>query len=250
MNPYIFREYDIRGVVEDDFPDEVVELLGKGLGTYFHEKKARILALSGDIRLSTPHLKSILSKGLLSTGIDIIDLGIVPTPVNYYSMFTLPIDGAIQITGSHNPANMNGFKISLNQKAVFGDQIQSIKKIIEKGVFANGKGRLSETSLLEDYKQMIVSKIQLARPMKIAMDCGNGSAALTGPEIFKKIGCQVTELYCDVDGRFPNHHPDPTVPKNLKDLIAEVQKGGYDFGVAFDGDADRIGVVDDLGQII
>lgn len=250
MNPYIFREYDIRGVVEDDFPDEVVELLGKGLGTYFHEKKARTLALSGDIRLSTPHLKSILSKGLLSTGIDIIDLGIVPTPVNYYSMFTLPIDGAIQITGSHNPANMNGFKISLNQKAVFGDQIQSIKKIIEKGVFANGKGRLSETSLLEDYKQMIVSKIQLARPMKIAMDCGNGSAALTGPEIFKKIGCQVTELYCDVDGRFPNHHPDPTVPKNLKDLIAEVQKGGYDFGVAFDGDADRIGVVDDLGQII
>jgi len=250
MNPYIFREYDIRGVVEEDFPDEVVELLGRGIGTYFREKKAHQITLSGDIRLSTPHLKSVLAKGLVSTGLDVIDLGIVPTPVNYYSMFTLPVDGAIQITGSHNPANMNGFKISLDQKAVFGEQIQSIKRIIEKGVFSMGNGKLSATSLLEDYKQMIISKIQLERPLKIAMDCGNGCAALTGPEIFKKIGCQVTELYCNVDGRFPNHHPDPTVTKNLQDLIAEVQKGGYDFGVAFDGDADRIGVVDDLGQII
>ena len=250
MNPYIFREYDIRGVVADDFPDEAVELLGKGIGTYFREKDAKTISLSGDIRLSTPHLKSILTKGLLSTGIDIIDLGIVPTPVNYYSMYVLPVDGAIQITGSHNPPDMNGFKISLDKKAVFGEQIQHIKNIIEKGVFAVGAGKVSEKSLLEEYKQMIISKIQLARPLKIAMDCGNGAASLTAPEIFKKIGCQVTELYCEVDGRFPNHHPDPTVPKNLKDLIAEVQKGGYDFGVAFDGDADRIGVVDDLGQII
>ena len=250
MNPYIFREYDIRGVVADDFTDEVVELLGKGIGTYFREKDAKTISLSGDIRLSTPHLKSILTKGLLSTGIDIIDLGIVPTPVNYYSMYVLPVDGAIQITGSHNPPDMNGFKISLDKKAVFGDQIQHIKNIIEKGVFAVGAGKVSEKSLLEEYKQMIISKIQLARPLKIAMDCGNGAASLTAPEIFKKIGCCVTELFCEVDGRFPNHHPDPTVPKNLKDLIAEVQRGDYDFGVAFDGDADRIGVVDDLGQII
>jgi len=250
MNPYIFREYDIRGIVAEDFPDEVVELLGKGMGTYFREHKARTIALSGDIRLSTPHLKRVLARGLLSTGIDIIDLGIVPTPVNYYSMYTLPVEGAIQITGSHNPANMNGFKISHEQKAVFGDQIQYIKSIIEKGEFARGSGKMSEKELLEEYKQMIISKVKLARPLKIAMDCGNGAGSLTGPEIFREIGCDVTELYCDVDGRFPNHHPDPTVTKNLKDLIAEVQKGGYDFGVAFDGDADRIGVVDDKGQII
>jgi len=250
MNPYIFREYDIRGVVADDFPDEVVELLGRGMGTYFREHKAHTVALSGDIRLSTPHLKTVLAKGLMSTGIDIIDLGIVPTPVNYFSMYTLPVDGAIQITGSHNPANMNGFKVSLDQKAVFGDQIQYIKSIIEKGVFAVGAGKLRAKELLEEYKQMIISKIKLARPLKIAMDCGNGAGSLTGPEIFREIGCDVTELYCDVDGRFPNHHPDPTVAKNLKDLIAEIQKGGYDFGVAFDGDADRIGVVDDRGQII
>jgi len=250
MNPYIFREYDIRGIVAEDFPDEVVELLGKGMGTYFREHKARTIALSGDIRLSTPHLKRVLARGLLSTGIDIIDLGIVPTPVNYYSMYTLPVEGAIQITGSHNPANMNGFKISHEQKAVFGDQIQYIKSIIEKGEFARGSGKMSEKELLEEYKQMIISKVKLARPLKIAMDCGNGAGSLTGPEIFREIGCDVTELYCNVDGRFPNHHPDPTVTKNLKDLIAEVQKGGYDFGVAFDGDADRIGVVDDKGQII
>jgi phosphomannomutase/phosphoglucomutase len=250
MNPYIFREYDIRGIVAEDFPDEVVELLGKGMGTYFREYKARTIALSGDIRLSTPHLKRVLARGILSTGIDIIDLGIVPTPVNYYSMYTLPVDGAIQITGSHNPANMNGFKISHEQKAVFGDQIQYIKSIIEKGEFARGSGKMSAKELLEEYKQMIISKVKLARPLKIAMDCGNGAGSLTGPEIFREIGCDVTELYCNVDGRFPNHHPDPTVTKNLKDLIAEVQKGGYDFGVAFDGDADRIGVVDDKGQII
>jgi len=250
MNPYIFREYDIRGIVADDFPDEVVELLGKGFGTYFRENNARTVALSGDIRLSTPHLKSVLAKGLLSTGIDIIDLGIVPTPVNYYSMYTLPVDGAIQITGSHNPANMNGFKISMDKKAVFGQQIQYIKSIIEKGVFAQGAGKISEKALLEEYKDMIVSKVSLDRPIRIAMDCGNGAGALTGPEILRRIGCEITELFCDVDGRFPNHHPDPTVAKNLNDLIAEVKKGGYDFGVAFDGDADRIGVVDDLGQII
>jgi phosphomannomutase/phosphoglucomutase len=250
MNPYIFREYDIRGIVAEDFPDEVVELLGKGMGTYFREHKARSIALSGDIRLSTPHLKAVLAKGLLSTGLDIVDLGIVPTPVNYYSMYTLRVDGAVQITGSHNPANMNGFKVSLEQKAVFGDQIQAIRQIIEKGEFATGSGTLSTKELLEEYKQMIISKIKLARPLKIAMDCGNGAAALTAPEIFRAIGCDVKELYCDVDGRFPNHHPDPTVPKNLTDLIATVQEGGYDFGVSFDGDADRIGVVDDRGEII
>jgi phosphomannomutase/phosphoglucomutase len=225
----------------------VRELQGKGMGNYFREYKLADCLMGTPA--STPHM-SVFGQGILSTGIDIIDLGIVPTPVNYYSMYTLPVEGAIQITGSHNPANMNGFKISHEQKAVFGDQIQYIKSIIEKGEFARGSGKMSEKELLEEYKQMIISKVKLARPLKIAMDCGNGAGSLTGPEIFREIGCDVTELYCNVDGRFPNHHPDPTVTKNLKDLIAEVQKGGYDFGVAFDGDADRIGGVDDKGQII
>ncbi len=250
MNPYIFREYDIRGVVAEDFNDEVVECLGKGIGTYVRSLGGHSVTLSGDVRLSTPHLKEVLSRGLLATGVDIVDIGIVPTPVNYYSMYVLPVDGAIQITGSHNPPNMNGFKISYDRQAVYGQQIQAIKAIIDRGDFAQGTGKISYQSLLEQYKDMVVGKIKLARPVRIAMDCGNGAGALTAPEIFRRIGCQVTELFCTVDGNFPNHHPDPTVPKNLATLIKEVQKGGYECGLAFDGDADRIGVVDDRGEII
>lgn len=250
MNSYIFRKYDIRGVVDEDFPDEFVELLGKGIGTYIRNKGGRKVTLSGDVRFSSPPLKKVLSKGLLSTGVDIIDIGIVPTPVNYFSMFLLPVDGAIQITGSHNPPNMNGFKLTYQKQAVYGDQIQAIRKIIESGKFTEGKGRTEKMQILEDYKKMILSKIKLHRPIKIVMDCGNATACMVAPEIFKKLGCEVTELFCTIDGSFPNHHPDPTVPKNLTQLIAEVKKGGYDFGVAFDGDADRIGVVDNRGEII
>ncbi len=250
MNPYVFREYDIRGVVAEDFPEEIVELLGKGIGTFMRQKGGQTVTLSGDIRLSTPQLKTALARGLLSTGIDIIDIGIVPTPVNYYSMYILPVDGAIQITGSHNPANMNGFKISFDKQAVYGAEIQQIRQIIESNQFARGAGKYQTRDILPDYKQMLLSKIRLARPLKVAMDCGNGAAALTAPEIFRALGCQLTELYCTVDGNFPHHHPDPTVKKNLTDLIATVKQGGYDFGVAFDGDADRIGVLDDQGEII
>jgi len=250
VNPYVFREYDIRGIVEQDFPDADVELLGKGIGTYIKEKGGDILTISGDVRLSTPNLKKMLAKGLLSTGVNLIDIGIIPTPVNYFSMYFLPIDGAIQITGSHNPADMNGFKVTYRKQAVYGAQIQKIRQIIESGNFTTGEGVMNKKSILEDYKKMLLSKIKLDRPVKIAMDCGNATACMVAPEVFKKFGCEVTELFCTIDGSFPNHHPDPTVPKNLTQLIAEVQKGGYDFGVAFDGDADRIGVVDDRGGII
>jgi len=250
MNPYIFREYDIRGVVAEDFPDEVVDALGKAYGSYAVEKGGSQIAVSGDIRESTPHLKEVFIAGVLSTGISVIDLGIVPTPTNYYSMFALPVDGAVQITGSHNPANMNGFKMSYQKQAVYGQDIQYLKSLIEEQKFASGEGQLKQQDLLEAYKEMVLSKIHLERPVRVAMDCGNAAACLAAPELFRKIGCEVTELYCEVDGRFPNHHPDPTVKKNLTDLIAEVRKGGYDFGVAFDGDADRIGVIDDQGQII
>ena len=250
MNPYIFREYDIRGVVENDFQDDVVELLGRGFGSYVREKGGKIISLSGDVRLSTSHLLEIFARGVLSTGTNVIDLGIVPTPANYYSMFVLPIDGAVQITGSHNPPDMNGFKLSYDKQAVYGKEIQYIKSIIEQRKFVTGKGKLDQRGILDDYKKMVISKIKIERPVKIAMDCGNATACLAAPEIFSKLGCELTELYCDVDGSFPNHHPDPTVKKNLVELIKEVKKGDYDFGVAFDGDADRIGVIDNEGEII
>lgn len=250
MNPYIFREYDIRGIVAEDFPEDVVVMLGKAFGTYVREKGGKTLSLSGDVRLSTPMLKKAFAKGLLSTGIDVIDVGIVPTPVNYYSMFTLNVDGAVQITGSHNPSNMNGIKLSYDQKAVYGKDIQYLKSLIESNKFAKGKGQFSEKEILEEYKQMVISKIKLERPVRIVMDSGNATACLAAPEIYKAIGCEVTELFSDVDGSFPNHHPDPTVAKNLVDMIAEVKKGGYDFGIAFDGDADRVGIVDNNGEII
>ena len=250
MNPYIFREYDIRGVVAEDFPEDVVILLGKAFGTYVREKGGKTLSLSGDVRLSTPTLKKAFAKGLLSTGVDVIDVGIVPTPVNYYSMFTLDVDGAVQITGSHNPSNMNGIKLSYDKKAVYGKDIQYLKSLIESETFTRGEGHFSEKEILEEYKQMVISKIKLERPVKVVMDCGNATAGLAAPEIFKAIGCDVTELFSDVDGSFPNHHPDPTVAKNLAAMIAEVKKGGYDFGIAFDGDADRVGIVDNKGKII
>ncbi len=250
MNPYIFREYDIRGVVIEDFTDDVVENLGKGYGTWLKNRGGKNISLSGDVRLTTPHLKEKFTEGVLSTGVDVIDIGILPTPVNYYSMYVLKIDGAVQITGSHNPSNMNGFKLSFKKGSVYGQEIQNIRKIIESGEFATGKGTRTEQSILEQYKKEIVPKIKLEKPIKIVMDCGNGCACLAAPEMFKKMGVEVTELYCDADGSFPNHHPDPTVAEYIKDMIKTVKDGDYDCGIAFDGDADRIGLVDNNGKIV
>ena len=250
MNQYIFREYDIRGVVAEDFTDDVVINLGKGFGTLIKEKGAKKISVSGDVRLTTPHLIEKFTEGVLSTGIDVVDLGILPTPVNYYSMYKLDIDGACQITGSHNPPEMNGFKLSFQKGSVFGEEIQEIKNIILKGNFASGQGSRTEKEILEQYKEELVSKVKLEKPMKIVMDCGNGCGCLAAPEVFEKVGIEMTQLYCDADGTFPNHHPDPTVEKYIADMIAEVKKGGYDCGIAFDGDADRIGVIDDKGRIV
>ena len=250
MNPYIFREYDIRGVVERDFPDEVVSKIGKAFGTYVRERGGSAITVSGDVRTTTPRLKELFTGGVLSTGVNVIDIGIVPTPVNYYSMFVLPVDGAVQITGSHNPPDMNGFKLSYGKRAVYGKDIQYLKKLVEDGQFEKGQGKFSEEELLNSYIDMVVSKIKLERKLKVAMDCGNGAACLAAPEIFKRLGIKLKELYCTVDGTFPNHHPDPTVLENLNDLVKEVKGGEYDFGVAYDGDADRIGIVDDEGSVI
>ena len=250
LNQYIFREYDIRGKVSDDFPPEVVEALGKGFGTYIKRGGGQEIALSGDIRLTTPDLMEQFKTGMLSTGVDVINIGILPTPANYYSMFSLGVAGAVQITGSHNPPEFNGFKLSRDKKAVFGEAIQEIRVIIEKEDYETGEGAEASYDILTKYKRMIASKIDIKKRMKVVMDCGNAAGAICAPEIFKNLNVDLTELYCDVDGTFPNHHPDPTVKENLVDLIDLVKKGSYDIGLAFDGDADRVGVVDETGDIV
>ena len=250
INKYIFREYDIRGKVADDFPPDVVENLGKGFGSLVKRAGGQEISLSGDVRLTTPNLIEQFKTGLLSTGVDVINIGILPTPVNYFSMFELGVFGAVQITGSHNPPEFNGFKLSMERKAVFGEQIQDIRAIIEKEDYETGEGSEVMHNLKAVYKKMILDKINIERPIKVVMDCGNAAGAILAPDIFKDMNVELTELFCDIDGTFPNHHPDPTVKENLVDLIALMKTGEYDIGVAFDGDADRVGVVDEMGEII
>ena len=250
INPYIFREYDIRGKVKEDFPERVVTKLGKAFGTFVKRSGGQEVALSGDVRITTPDLMNYFKSGILSTGVDVINLGNIPTPVNYYSMFHLGVYGAVQITGSHNPPEFNGFKFSLNKKAFFGKDIQALYHLIDKNDYEEGKGTEARYKILPKYKEMILEKISIERPMKVVMDCGNAAGGINGPSIFKALGIELKELFCEPDGTFPNHHPDPTVKENLKDLIDLMKLGNHDIGIAFDGDADRVGVVDETGDII
>ena len=250
INPYIFREYDIRGKVVEDFPPEIVVLLGRSFGTLVKRSGGREIAISGDIRLTTPDLINYFKEGVMSTGVDVINIGIVPTPVNYYSLFKLDVAASVQITGSHNPPEFNGFKLSLHKKPVYGEQIQLIKNFIDKLDFDVGEGSETRYKILPDYHSMIKSKINIDKEMKVVMDCGNAAGCINAPIIFKDLGIKLKELYCEPDGSFPNHHPDPTVEENLKDLVNEMKTGDYDVGIAFDGDADRLGVVDETGEII
>ena len=249
-NPYIFREYDIRGKVKEDFPQHVVEKLGKAFGTFIRRAGGKEIALSGDIRLTTPDLMKFFKDGVISTGVDVIKLGILPTPVNYFSMFHLGVYGSVQITGSHNPPEFNGFKMSIDKKAFYGENIQNLYHIIEKMDFEIGEGIETTYKILPYYNKMINDKINIEKPIKLVMDCGNAAGCINGPEVFKSLGVEIKELFCNPDGLFPNHHPDPTVEENLQDLISEVKNGEYDLGIAFDGDADRIGLVDETGDII
>ena len=250
MNPYIFRKYDIRGIVETDFTPDVVTDLGRAFGTYVKRYGGDRVSISGDVRLTTPRLMNNFADGLLETGITVLDMGIVPTPANYFSMFHLDVDGAVQITGSHNPPEFNGFKISYKQSAFYGDQIQYLKELIESKNYEMGDGKMEEVDIMNPYKLMLREKIQLDKPMKAVIDCGNAAGCLTAPQIFKEMGIETKELFCDVDGTFPNHHPDPTEDHNLLDLVNEMKSGEYDFGVAYDGDADRVIAVDENGRII
>ena len=250
LNESIFREYDIRGIVKEDFPKEVVEKLGKAFGTYILRNDGKTISVSGDIRESSPTLKKYFISGILSTGANVINIGMLPTPVNYFSMYHLNVDAAIQITGSHNPNEFNGFKFSCKNESFYGNKIQLLKKMILENDFIEGQGTLNTQDIIDDYIQMLVSKISIDKKLKVIVDSGNACGCITVPQTLKKLGVHVEELYCDIDSSFPNHHPDPTVDSNLIDIINKIKNENYDLGMAFDGDADRIVVIDEKGEVI
>lgn len=250
INPYIFREYDIRGVVDKDLTDDAVYLLGKGFGSYFLKHKAKKVSIGGDIRLSTERFRQQLINGLRSTGVDVVDIGPVPTPVQYFSMHHLDVDAGVMITGSHNPPDYNGFKVTMFNAPVYGEMIQEIRRIIEAEDFSLGQGDYKKSDLKETYIEYIKKDIRIERPLKVVLDSGNGAASLVAHKLFKEMGVETVDLFDTPDGHFPNHHPDPTVEDNIQELIKTVRKQGADFGVGYDGDGDRIGVVDEQGHII
>ena len=246
----LFREYDIRGVVDKDFTEEAVSLIGKAFGTLVRRNGGSFITCGRDGRLHSERLEKALTEGLNAAGVDVVDIGQCPTPVLYFSLFRLESHGGIQITGSHNPPEYNGLKMCLGRETIHGGRIQELYEIIEENVFAKGSGNVKKYDILPDYLSYLKENIKIARPVRVILDCGNGAAALTAPAAFKEAGCKVTSLYCTVDGRFPNHHPDPTVLENLKDLKEVVVGEGAELGIAFDGDGDRIGVVDERGEVI
>lgn len=251
LNPTIFREYDIRGIADKDLLDDSVTLLGKGIGTFLKRKGAKKMVVGRDVRLSSQRLRNALIKGLNSTGVDVTDIGVCLTPINYFGILHLDADGGVMITGSHNPIDYNGFKISAKGVVpVFGEQIQQIKEIIAAGDFESGSGSVSERDVFPEYIAMIKSKLKFDRKLKIVVDAGNGTGGLVGPQLWRDLGCEVVEIYCEPDGRFPNHLPDPTVLKYVVDLQKKVLEVGADVGIGYDGDTDRVGLIDEKGRMI
>jgi len=250
LNEKIFREYDIRGVADRDLPHNVVSKLGRAIGSYVKRKGGKTLTVGRDCRISSDRIRQSLIDALLSTGVNVIDIGLVPTPLLYFSVFELNSDGGIMITGSHNPPEHNGFKICVGKTTIHGEEIQYLKQIVQKDSYESGKGTLSEKDIKPLYTSMILKNIKHPLNLKVCVDSGNGMGGMIGPEIFRKLGCEVVELFSDLDGRFPNHHPDPTVIENLSFLAEKVKQTNAVVGIGFDGDADRIGVVDPSGKPI
>jgi phosphomannomutase / phosphoglucomutase len=250
LSPTIFKAYDIRGVVGKTLDIGVARKIGQAFGTAARIRGEQTVVIGRDGRLSGPELSSALASGLQRVGIDVIDIGVVATPMVYYATHELEAQSGVMVTGSHNPPDYNGFKMVLGGEAIYGDAIQDLYRVIEKGDFAQGNGALRSHDVRAAYIERITRDVKLARPMKIAIDCGNGVAGAFAGELYRALGCEVIELFCEVDGTFPNHHPDPAHPENLQDLIRCLRETDAEIGLAFDGDGDRLGVVTKDGQII
>ncbi len=246
----IFRAYDIRGIVETALTPDAVELIGQAFATEALAQGQKTVVIGRDGRLSSPELAQRLSKGLRAGGCDVVDVGMVPTPVLYYATHKLKTGTGIMVTGSHNPPQYNGLKMLIAGNTLYGDGIRALYQMIVDDRLNSGEGTHSEQDLLPDYMDTIVNDIKLEKPLNIAVDCGNGVAGVLATELFTRLGCKVTELFCDVDGTFPNHHPDPSKPENLNDLKKSIRDNGLDLGLAFDGDGDRVGILDDQQNIL
>ncbi len=251
----IFREYDIRGIADLDradaeLTDAGVELLGQAFGTYMQRHSGPNISLGRDTRLSSPRLRDALMRGLKTSGCHVTDLGVVPTPVLYYSQFHLKSDGAVMITGSHNPAEFNGFKTVCGESTIHGEAIQDLRRMMESGDLMRGEGSETEADCVTPYVEEVAAQFQFPRRIKVVIDAGNGTGGPVMHRLLQRLNADATEMYFEMDGRFPNHHPDPTVPKNLEALIAKVRETGAALGIAFDGDTDRIGAVDETGEVV
>ena len=248
----IFREYDIRGVVGTDLTPELAERIGRAYGSLAVRAGAKAVAMGRDGRTSAMQMRAAVLKGLLGCGLDVVDIGVCPTPLLYYALFTLPVGGGVMITASHNPPEYNGFKLCLGKDSMHGEAIQALKTDIDKGQFETGQGTVSEHPIIPDYMAYIKKSFAHVKAGKLhaVVDCGNGMGGPVGPAALRLLGCRVTGMYEEVDGLFPNHDPDPTVEDNLKDLIKKVRETKADVGIAYDGDADRIGAVDEHGNIL
>jgi len=250
---HIFREYDIRGIWGKDLNGEVVAAIGRAYAVYLKEKTGKErpkITIGRDVRLSSPPMFEALAEAILKSGVDVIDIGTVPTPLQYFSLFTLPVDGGVMITASHNPAEFNGMKLSVGRDTLFGEKIQEIRKYVEAGKSVKGSGGMDSHEIIPEYADYIKRQFASFQGLKAVVDCGNGAAGLIAPALIKELGADIKELYCEPDGRFPNHHPDPVVPENIKDMIKEVNRGNAGIGIGYDGDADRLGIVDEGGDMV
>jgi phosphomannomutase/phosphoglucomutase len=250
INPKIFREYDIRGIVGQDLDEAIVETLGRAMGTFFLGRGQKEVAVGRDCRLSSPGFGAALIRGLLATGCDVADLGVVPTPLLYFSVFFKKKEAGVMITGSHNPPEHNGFKMMSGEDTLYGKTIQALYEIVRKGVFPRGEGRLTALDVVSEYQDYVARNVRFSRPVKVVIDAGNGTGGAVAVPLLRKMGADVVDIFCEPDGRFPNHHPDPTLPEAMEKLIAKVRESGAELGIGYDGDADRIGVVDDEGRIL
>jgi len=250
MNPNVFREYDVRGVVDQDLNEEFVFNLGRAIGTYADQHKVKTMSIGRDCRLSSDAYHNFLIQGLNSCGIETIDIGLCATPMLYFSIRHLKTDGGVMVTGSHNPPEFNGFKICIGHDTIYGDNIQDLRKIIESNRFAAGRGGSRNQDISKDYEDYLFENVFINKKLKVIVDAGNGVGGRFFLPLLQRLNYDVTDIYCEPDGRFPHHFPDPTVEDNLEELIRVVREQKADLGIAFDGDADRLGVISDKGEII